>query len=197
MRPKQPKTETALRSRCGRNSRNNGCAASAPLLRENSLRTTAFLARIRSVAGKHIFLILLWRLRFSFIDEPVVEAGAEVEIELFPRDIEMFFHEIFAFILDSLPLVFLLRPLFTIKGQDMTARDALLRNARVIFAPSSAGCAVMAGATHHGNSTARVPRRVPLGAVQMHRGLLGAVGRKLGEAIVHVERGRESQRRRV
>ena len=55
----------------------------------------------------------------------------------------------------------------------------------------------MAGATHHGNSTARVPRRVPLGAVQMHRGLLGAVGRKLGEAIVHVERGRESQRRRV
>ena len=85
-----------------------------------------------------------------FIDEPVVEAGAEVEIELFPRDIEMLFHEIFAFILDSLPLVFLLRPLFTIKGQDMTARDALLRNARVIFAPSSAGCAVMAGATHHG-----------------------------------------------
>ena len=55
----------------------------------------------------------------------------------------------------------------------------------------------MAGATHHGNSTARVPRRVPLGAVQMHRGLLGAVGRKLGEAIVHVGRGRESQRRRV
>ena len=118
-------------------------------------------------------------------------------MSFFPRDIEMLVYEIFAFILASLPLVFLLRLPFTIKGQDMIARDALLRNARIIFAPSSAGCAVMAGATHHGNSTARVPRRVPLGAVQMHRGLLGAVGRKLGEAIVHVGRGRESQRRRV
>ena len=70
-------------------------------------------------------LLLLWSLRFPLVDEEVVEGGAEVETEASPRDKEMLFHDLLAFLLDSLPLLFPLRLLFTIRGQDTIARLAV------------------------------------------------------------------------
>ena len=83
-------------------------------------------------------LLLLWSLRFPFVDEEVIEGGAEVETEAFPRDKEILFYDLLAFLLDSLPLVFPLRLLFTIRGQDTIARLVV----RVCFGESGRAAVV-------------------------------------------------------